>query len=208
MSNSLLYHTQSIRDYQHESSEYGNGRVIFNIRRKFFCCFKCNSPKVSVCVVKERLIKAEKLGNKLLSVRVPVHRVYCCDCKSTTIEKISFLSAPKARITRSLERTIIEPRSEMIISAIAEFFDLDWRRVKDCEKKHLEKKFKYIPLKDVKVIWMDELYVKAQGREKYITIVRDLESGSVCSTLEMGKGPTLLRYLAENLSIQKQRYLY
>lgn len=204
MSTSLLYHTQCIREYQYESTEYDNGHVVFNIRRKFFYCSKCNSPEVSVCISRERLINGEKIGNKLFFLRVPVHRMYCCQCKSVTTENISFLSSPKARITRSLERTIVELRSEMSISAIANSYGLDWKTVKECEKRNLEKKFRYIPLKDVKVIGMDELYVKKQGREKYITIVRDLESGAVLYVGD-GKGSESLKAFAVKLKHSKAK---
>jgi len=76
---------------------------------------------------------------------------------------------------------------------IALFYDLDWKTVKDCEKRYLEKKFTYVLLKDVKVIGIDELYVKTQGNEKYITIVRDLESGAVLFVGD-GKGADSLNF--------------
>ena len=76
--------------------------------------------------------------------------MYCTECKTTTTEKLSFLSSPKARITKSMERTIVELRQKMSITDVASFFDIDWKTVKDCEKKYLGKKFKYIPLKNVK----------------------------------------------------------
>ena len=76
----------------------------------------------------------------------------------------------------------------MSISAIAEYFQLDWRTVKGCEKRHLKKKFKTINLKNVSVIGMDEIYIKSQGKEKYITIVRDLKSGAVLYVV-LGRKP-------------------
>jgi len=185
VSTSLLYHTQCVRNYQYESSEYGDGEVIWNIRRKSFCCDKCGYPGVSIAVRRERLIKGERIGNKHLFLRVPVHRIYCSECKNTTIEQLPFLSSPKARITKSLERTIIELRPKMSITDVSSFFDIDWKTVKECEKKYLRKKFRYIPLKEVKIIGVDELFVRGQGIEKYITIVRDLDSGAV---LHVGDG--------------------
>ena len=112
VSTSLLYHTQCIRDYQYESSEYGNCEVIWNIRRKSFCCNKCGYPGVSIVVARERLIKGERIGNKHFFLRVPIHRIYCSECKNITIENLSFLSSSKARITKSLERTIYWITSE------------------------------------------------------------------------------------------------
>ena len=74
----------------------------------------------------------------------------------------------------------------MSISAISKYFELDWRIVKDCEKSYLKKKFRVIKLKNVRIIGIDEIYVtRVKGKEKYITVVRDLESGAV---LYVGRG--------------------
>ena len=75
----------------------------------------------------------------------------------------------------------------MSITDVTSFFDINWKPVKECEKKYLRKKFKHIPLKDVRIIGIDELFVRSRGREKYITIVRDLESGAVLHAGD-GKG--------------------
>jgi transposase len=202
MSTSLLYHTQNIRDYQYISTQYSKGCIIWNIISKAFRCNDCSSPKVSVSLLRERLINAGKIGSKHLLLNVSVHKMYCLDCKKTSTEKISFLSSPKTRITRSLERTIVELRSEMSISSISEYFELDWKTVKDCEKKYLKKKFKHIPLKHVKTIGIDELYVKTQGNEKYITIVRDLESGSV---LYVGNGKGIESLASFTLRLKRSK---
>lgn len=204
MSTSLLYHTQGIQGYQYEFCEYFNGEVVWNIRRKSFCCDNCGFPAVSVFVSRERLIKGEKIGNKVFSLKIPVHRIYCSKCKTMATEKIPFLSSSKSRITKSLERTIIELRSKMSITDIADYFDVNWKTVKDCEKKFLEKKFKRISLKDVKIIGMDELYVKSQGKEKYITIVRNLENGAVLHVGD-GKGAEALKIFGLRLKHSKAR---
>ena len=80
----------------------------------------------------------------------------------------------------------------MSITDVTSFFDIDWKTVKECEKKYLRKKFRHIPLKDVRIIGVDELFVRSRGREKYITIVRDLESGAVSG---MVKAPNLNGFL-------------
>ena len=92
------------------------------------------------------------------------------------------MPSPHARCTRAFARTMIELRSEMSISAIADYFGLHWTTVKDIEKNHLEIKYKHIPLKDVEIIGIDEIHI---GNMKFFTIVRDLLSGAV---LHVGKG--------------------
>jgi transposase len=86
----------------------------------------------------------------------------------------------------------------MSISDISEHFQVNWRIVKECEKRHLKKKFKTIKLKKVSVIGIDEIYIKSQGEDKYMTIVRDLKSGSVLY-LGDGKGSDSLENFAKRL---------
>lgn len=186
MSTSLLYHTQCIKGFQHQSYRFEEGKVIQHINRKRFSCHECSSNEVSIFPYRTRSIQCDKIGRKLFYVEVKIHRIYCRNCKVVTIENLPFLSHPKSRISSSLERTIIELRSEMSISAISEYFGLDWRTVKECEKRYLKKKFRVIKLKNVRIIGIDEIYVtRVKGKEKYITVVRDLESGAV---LYIGRG--------------------
>ncbi len=98
------------------------------------------------------------------------------------MEKLPFVPSNKARYTKGLARTVVELRREMSISAIAKYFDLHWTTVKEIEKKHLKKKYKNVPLSMVRVIGMDEIYV---GKNRYLTVVRDLDSGAV---LHVGDG--------------------
>jgi len=92
----------------------------------------------------------------------------------------------------------------MSISDIAEYFKVDWRTVKECEKRYLKKKFKTIKLKKVSVIGIDEIYIKSQGEEKYITVVRDLKSGAVLY-VGAGKGSDSLAIFAKRLRHSKAK---
>jgi len=136
--------------------------------------------------LRTRHIQGIKTGICHLYFEVDVHRVYCRDCNCWEAEKLPFLSHPKSRVTKALERTIIELRIEMSISALAKYFNLPWRAVKNIEKRHLKKKHRKIKLKNVRIIGIDEICVShKRGVEKFISIVRDLSSGAV---LYVGKG--------------------
>jgi transposase len=204
MSTSLLYNTQHIVGFQHRSYKYEQRSVIQRICRKTFSCDKCSSNKVSTFPAGTRRIHCGNIGRKLFFIELNVHRIYCRNCKTLFTEHLPFLSHPKSRISTSLERTVIELRSEMSISAIAEYFKLDWRTVKECEKHYLKKKFKTVRLKNVSVIGMDEIYIKSQGKEKYITIVRDLKSGAVLYVGD-GKGTDSLKSFGKKLRHSKAK---
>lgn len=190
MSTSFLYHTQHIKGFKHQRYIYSGDSVIQVITRKKFRCKHCNSSKVSRSVLRTKDIHGLKSGSKKHYFRVKVHRIYCPKCRKREVEEFSFLSHSKARITKSFERSIVELRQEMSISAISKYYDVDWRTIKNLEKAYLEKKFARIPLSHVTTIGIDEIHVhkkadKENGKDKFITVVRDLISGAV---LFVGQG--------------------
>ena len=70
------------------------------------------------------------------------------------------------------------------------------KKIKDLEKKHLQKKYKTIRLKDVSAIGIDEVYMgKTIGEKGYLTIVRDLQSGAVLHVGQGKKGSSLNSFL-------------
>jgi len=184
MSTSLLYHTQSVQDFLFKNFDFSGGRTIAKVERHpdKFVCPACKSPSVTATRVYERLVQGLPMGRHRFFLRVKMHRIRCHECGAYQMEQLPFLPSAHARYTRALARTVIELRPEMSISALAEYFDLHWTTVKEIEKDHLKIKYKHIPLKDVKVIGIDEIYI---GNMKFFTIVRDLESGAV---LHIGKG--------------------
>jgi transposase len=98
------------------------------------------------------------------------------------MERLEFLPSSHAHITRALERTIIELRAHMSISAIASYFGLDWKTVKDAEKRHLKGRYRSVSVRETTTIGIDEIHI---GRRRYKTVVRDLHSGAV---LHVGDG--------------------
>jgi transposase len=131
---------------------------------------------------------------------VTVHRLRCAACGAKKYERLPFLSSPKARVTRQMERTVIELRAEMSITAVANHFNMDWKTVKNIEKNALQKKYAKVPLKGVRRITLDEIYAfpKAAAHEKYVTVVRDLDTGAVLEVAR-GKGVRALDAFARRL---------
>ena len=72
----------------------------------------------------------------------------------------------------------------MSLSAICRYYHIDWDTLKALEMSVLEKKYRHIRLKDVRIMGIDEIHVghervDGKRRQKYLTIVRDLVSGAV-----------------------------
>ena len=155
MSISLLYHTQSVEGYAHTNYDFSGGelRQYINQKKNNHECSQCKSKNVTATDLKTyREIKALNMGTKNFRIMVRSYRNRCHDCGAYLMEKIGFCSSKTSRISKALERSIIELSPHLSIKALAEYFDLDWATVKTVLKKYLRKKYKYISLKNVKII--------------------------------------------------------
>ena len=204
MSTTLLQNTQKIRGFQHQRFEYCKEKLIWVIKRKDFHCPRCGSLKVRSECVRIRDIQGLPMGRHLVYFRIRIHRLYCQACHRRNFEHLHFLSSANARITRELERRIIEERHEMSIRSIAMKYHLRWELVKEIEKRSLERKYARVSAAHVRQIGIDEIHVGRNSDRtfRFLTIVRDLQSGAVIH-VGNGKGVTALDGLSKKLRKNK-----
>jgi transposase len=190
--------TQGIHGFQAERTAYlegpdGGRDAHVRLVRAGFRCPGCGQSDVAVYAERDREIAGLPVGRTRLMLHVTVHRIYCPVCGAAHYEQIPFLASPTARVTRQMERTILELRREMSVSAVAAHFGLSWHTVKNIEKSALGRKYAKVRLRDVRHIGIDELYVfrHAPADEKYVTVVRDLDTGAVLEVAR-GKGEAAL----------------
>ncbi|NCC58249.1 MAG: ISL3 family transposase [Synergistales bacterium] len=140
----------------------------------------------------------------LVYFRVKIHRLYCFNCHCRDLEELHFLSSPRARITKALEQRIIEERRERSIRSVAEKYRLRWELVKDVEKRFLARKYARTPAAHVRRIGIDEIHIGRNPDRAYrfLTIVRDLQSGAVIHVGD-GKGIAALEGLSKKLRKKK-----
>jgi transposase len=196
MSTSLMYHTQSIRGFQHSGFEFGGTDVLERMVRGSFNCGICHSGNVQAYPLRTRRVRGLPSGTKGLVFELDVHRLRCEDCGAFQVEPLDFLSHPKARITKAVERYIIDLRKEMSIKAVAKRLGVDWRTVKEVEKRHLTMKYAKVSLRDVRYLGIDEICVGhfPDGKPRYLTVVRDNESGAVLFVGEGKGGDALAKF--------------
>ena len=166
----------------------------------------CKSHDLKFRKGKFRRIRSLDFGRIKVYVEVEVRRIRCRRCGKKFYEKIPFLTSRKARVTRAFEWEMYELRANMSISAVAEWLDIDPDTVKEAEKRILKAKYKRIDLKKTRIIGIDELYVfsRARSDRKYITVVRDMESGAVLN-VSRGKGGDALKGFLARLKKQKPK---
>lgn len=201
-----LYHTQCIRGFQQEEVKYCGRVMICKLKRTRFYCPCCGSQEVIPEVLSRRQVHGEPMGRcRKVLLEFTSHRLYCRTCHCRKMEHIPFLSHPKSRLTRSLERTVLELRPHLSIQAAANYFQLRWHTVKELEKKHLERKYARIQTAHIKAIGIDEIHVsQSQDEGKYLTIIRDLGSGAVIHVGD-GKGTEAIHGALRKLRKAKLR---
>ena len=146
-----LYYTQHVRGFQQVSEKYSGETATFFLRRTEQRCPCCGSVDVVATPLRRRSIQGGPLGCcREVRMEFIVHRLYCHNCKRRELEHIPFLSHPKARMNKALERTILELRPHMSLRALAGYFHLRWHTVKELEKKLLKKRFSRIQTAHIK----------------------------------------------------------
>lgn len=167
-------------------------------------CKACSEAGVVPRKGELRRIRCHDFGRMRCYVEVDVRRMRCPKCGKRFKEKLPFVTSPKARVTRAFEWLIVSERETASISDVAAKLGVDWRTVKEAEKRVLEAEYKTIDLKGVTRIGIDELYVFGNERKsrKFITVVRDLDTGRVLN-VSRGKGEAALKMFTYRLKRQK-----
>ena len=90
----------------------------------------------------------------------------------------------------------------MTLSDVAAVTALSWNTVKDIVKARLQKDYGHIPLRDLKLLAIDEIYVGK--RKQYYTVVLDLESGRIV-WVSRGRGKAALQGFWRRLRLSKAK---
>lgn len=195
-----LEYTQSVWGYQEVKRKFwqdGEIRVLsLYLRPPEARCPKCKSLHVAAYRHRDRILIGLPNGRCQVRFVVPVRKVVCKDCGAVTYERVSFSAYKNARITRSLARKLLDRASETSMKALADEYRISWRTVRDAIEDGLRKRYRRRDFSQVRNIGVDELYVFRHERpsRKYITTVRDQDSGAVLDVAR-GKGAVaLLRF--------------
>jgi transposase len=190
MSTSLLYHAFGVRGYQHVSTKYEGGKVIFTVDQDpaKLTCSACGARQVSPKGQVWRRFRSLPIGRKPVWVVLGIRRVHCLACELVRQAKIGFAD-PRRTYTRGFERYALELCRHTTILDVARHLGVSWDVIKDIQKRNLQKRFSHPRLKHLRLIAIDEITIGKGHR--YLTIVLDLETGAVVFVGD-GKGADAL----------------
>lgn len=169
MSTSLLYHAFGIRGYQHVSTKYEGGQVIFRIdqRKTDLRCPECRSRTIICKGTVERVFSCVPIGAKSVKIVLAVQRVLCTACDIIRQVKIGFADARRSYI-RQFERYALDLCRHMTIKDVARHLQVSWDVIKDIQKRNLARHFGRPKLKRLRQIAIDEITVGKGHRYRSI----------------------------------------
>ena len=109
------------------------------------------------------------------------YRVKCPRC-GVKVEKIDFLGF-NPHYTKRFEEMVAQMCKIASVKEVAQLLDLDWKTVKEIDKRYLEKQFSIPNYEGLRFIAIDE--VASRKGHNYFTVVLDLERSAV---IWVGKG--------------------
>lgn len=182
MSSSFLNRAFGLRDYAYVKTVYRGSSVYFHIADRRPRCSVCGSEEVVKDGTYERTIRLPPIGLRPVFAVLPVSRLRCRSCGVKRQAEVRF-AAPMKSYSKAFARLVVELLGHCSVGFVAKFLGIGWDTVKDIHKRHLRKKYAKPPLKNLRVIAIDEMYLgKTLG---YRTMVLDLTSGAV---VYVGKG--------------------
>lgn len=109
------------------------------------------------------------------------YRIDCPLCGVKT-ERLPF-AEPYSRCTKRFEEYVAMLCKITSIKQVAELLALDWKTVKEIDKRYLEEQFKEPDFNDLELVAVDE--ISSRRGHNYFTIVMNLKKGKV---IWVGKG--------------------
>lgn len=190
MSTSILYHGWGMVGYDYLSTRYEGGAIIFCVEPKdqTVLCPACGKAHVLRRGSKIRQFKGLPIGRKPVFIESKVQRVFCEDCGIVRQARLGFAD-PRVTYTRQLERYALELLRAMTIQDVSRHLGLSWDTVKEMQRRDLQSRFSRPPLKNMKLLAIDEIAIFKGHR--YLTVVMDLETGCVVFVGD-GKGTEAL----------------
>jgi transposase len=124
-----------------------------------------------------RQLRVLPIGRKPVFAVVKMRRFYCRRCGRIRYENL-VIAERKKHYTHSLENYVMDLCSRMTIRDVAEHLGLNWRTVKEIDRKRLKRNLpREKDLRKLRFLGVDEVSVRRGHR--YLTTVVDLETGRV-----------------------------
>jgi len=146
------------------------GWCVLRLRRdrsRAAYCSGCWREAQAIHDLEWRTVRDLPLFEHAVELELPRVRVACAQC-GPKLELLGWLE-PYARVTRRLAESVARLCAVMSIRHVAEYFGLNWKTVKEIDKRSLQRRLGPVDFQGVTVIGMDEFAI--QRGHRYATVV-------------------------------------
>jgi transposase len=181
------------------------GRVVLEAepdRRFTPLCHACGTRCGQLHSWQRRPVRDLNLCATRVTIVTRYRQVWCPRCRKVRTEDLD-LFAPYQRVTKRLACTIYDLCKRLTIQEVAEFLGLDWKTVKEVDKRCLEEEFPETDYNGLRILAVDEISIK-KGR-RYLTVVLDFQTGRVVWLGKDRTRKTLRRFFRGMTKNQKRR---
>ncbi len=190
--------------YAHEFDE-ATSRLTLWVRQAagepYYACGGCGISVRDVHSWTERRVRDLPWGTWQVWLVLEVHRVRCRRCGVRT-ERLPFVTG-KAHATTRLETVIARECEAAPVSRVARAWQMPPETVRRLDKRVLRRWAAGRPRKPLRHLGVDEIYLGR--RDKFLTIVSDLDTGEPLWAGRDRKRETLDRFFAEALPPARRR---
>lgn len=192
MSHSVLYQCLGLQGYHHLRIWTCGGETFLRVVRNKKRCGVCRSWRVIQKGYRWRKLRVLPVGRKPVFAIVKMRRFFCRDCGRIRFESLE-IADKKKHYTHTLEKYVMELCARMTIRDVAEHLGLNWRTVKEIDRKRLRRALpRDKDLRQIRFLGIDEVSVRKGHR--YLTTVVDLETGRVVYVGEGRKMESLVPF--------------
>ena len=103
-------------------------------------CSRCGQAVSRTCSNEVRAVRDLNMTSARVMLRLAYRKVYCRGCDAVVVEQMEPVE-PWQRITRRLGRFIHDLCKVMTVSDVAAHLELDWKTVKNIDKRLLEEQY-------------------------------------------------------------------
>jgi transposase len=151
---------------------------------------------------RRRAIRDLDFGETRVTILTSFRRLRCRSCGTVRTEDLE-LFEPYQRVTKRLAQHIHDLCKELTVQQVADHLGLDWKTVKEVDKRFLEEEFPQTVYEGLRILAVDEISIKK--RRRYLTVVLDFITGRVVWLGSGNNTETLNRFFRGMTHEQKQR---
>lgn len=171
----------SVKFIEAQNNETEVEITVSRLPKLGFLCSCCKKKVFWIWDSNQVRLRDLSIFERKVYLLIHKYRLKCPDC-GVKVEELDFASY-YSRCTIRFEELVARLCRITSIKQVAELLELDWKTVKEIDKKYLEREFATIDLPELGIIGVDE--VSTHKGHSYFTVVMDLKKTSV---IWVGKG--------------------